>query len=152
MATVYHRPAKAIHGVQLQGECVAAGLPITDVYVTGEVIGFVASRDLAAQEQDTLTSTLAAHVPPTPLTPEQAAKVEAKRVFASVDNPTRVAARNADRALFRSLVQTRQKLNEVIAWINANGGSISPLVNRSFAQAMQGAQVLVDAETDPTGD
>ena len=80
------------------------------------------------------------------------AKTQAKDAFASVDNPARIAARNADRALFRSLVQTRQKLNEVIAWINANGGSITPLVNRSFAQAMQGAQALVDAETDPTGD
>lgn len=152
MATVYHRLAIPIHGVQLQGECVAAGLPITDVYVTGGLIGFVASRDLTAQEQDTLTSTLAAHVPPAPLTPKQAAKAEAKRAFASVDNPTRVAARNADRALFRSLVQTRQKINEVIAWINANGGSITPLANRTFAQAMQGAQALVDAEADPAGD
>lgn len=76
----------------------------------------------------------------------------AKDAFSSTDNPTRIAARNADRALFRSIIQTRNKINEVIAWINANGGNIAPLANRTFAQAMAGAQALVDAETDPTAD
>lgn len=81
-----------------------------------------------------------------------AAKRAAKEAFSSTDNPARVAARNADRALYRSLIQTRNKINEVIAWINANGGAITPLANRTFAQAMQAAAALVDAETDPTAD
>lgn len=81
-----------------------------------------------------------------------AAKARAKTAFADTLDPIATAARNADRALFRSLKQTKEKLNEVIAWINANGGNISTLTNRSFARAMQGAAQLVDAETDPAGD
>jgi len=80
------------------------------------------------------------------------AKGEAGGAFSDEADPTRVAARNADRALYRSIVQTRNKINELIAWANAQGASISPLTKRTFAQAMAGAKALVDAETDPAGD
>lgn len=80
------------------------------------------------------------------------AKAEAKDAFADTGDATRVAARNADRALYRSLRETRNKINELVAWANANGASISPLANRTFAQAMAAAAQLVDAEQSPTGD
>lgn len=80
------------------------------------------------------------------------AKAAAKEAFSDEGNPTRVAARNADRALYRSIMQTRQKLNELITWANSQGASIQPLANRTFAQAMAAAAQLVDAEQSPTGD
>lgn len=83
---------------------------------------------------------------------KRAAKAEAKAAFSDAADPARVAARNADRALYRSIVQARNKVNELITWANAQGASISPLTNRTFAQAMAAAAALVDAETDPAGD
>jgi hypothetical protein len=151
MAFVYALPVKAIHGDNLLAECIAAGLPVTDIFVSDQ-IRFVCSRELSESEQELLAAEHAAHVAPAPMTHRNAVRARAKVAFTDTLDPIATASRNADRALFRSLRQTREKINEVITWINANGGSISPLTNRSFAQAMQGAAALVDAETDPTGD
>ncbi len=151
MPFVYALQVKEIHGDNLLAECVAAGLPVTEIFVSDQ-IRFVCSRELSEPEQATLTSVLTAHVAPAPLSARDAVLARAKTAFADTLDPIATAARNADRALFRSLKQTREKLNEVIAWINANGGSIGTLTNRSFAQAMQRAAQLVDAETDPAGD
>lgn len=86
-----------------------------------------------------------------------AARQAAKEAFGSTDNPTRVAARNADRALFRSLIQTRNTVNLLIDAVNAlpdRAGlpAIPRLTNRTFAQAMAGAAALIDAETGPAAD
>ena len=151
MTATYLRPLQAIHGDNLLAECVAAGLPVTEIFVSDQ-IRFVCSRELGEPEQATLASVLAAHVAPAPLSARDAVRARAKTAFADTLDPIATAARNADRSLFRSLKRTREKINEVIAWINANGGAITPLTNRTFAQAMQGAAVLVDAETDPAGD
>ena len=85
------------------------------------------------------------------------AKRLAKEAFASLDNPARIAARNADRALFRSLIQTRNTVNALIDAVNAlpDRAGMTPiprLTNRTFAQAMAGAAALVDGETDPAAD
>lgn len=85
------------------------------------------------------------------------AKVRARAILADMADPTATAARNADRALFRSLVQTRNTVNQVIDAVNAlpqrvGATPIPRLTNRTFAQAMLGAAALVDAETGPEGD
>lgn len=86
-----------------------------------------------------------------------AAKGRARAILADMTDPTATAARNANRAIFRSLVRTRSTVNQLIDAVNglpqrAGMSPIPRLTNRTFAQAMLGAAALVDAETDPAGD
>lgn len=151
MSLVYTRPLKSVHGDNLQAECLAVTLPLVDVFVS-DSIRFVMSRELTESEVITLETVYGAHVAPATKTSRDMAREKAKEVFHDTLDPIATAARNADRALFRSLKQAREKINELVAWANANGASITTLTNRSFAQAIAGASALVDAENDPTGD
>jgi hypothetical protein len=81
------------------------------------------------------------------------AKRQAKAALTDAQDPTRTASRCGQRVLYASLVETRAKINEIIALVNsrgvAPGGAIAPLTNRTWAQAVVAAQAQIDTETDP---
>lgn len=64
------------------------------------------------------------------------------------ENPDMKAMRNAFRVVMASLIETRQKLNEVIA--NGNIPNTSQLPNRTWTQVLNATRNSIDNESDPS--
>jgi len=74
---------------------------------------------------------------------------DAKNALVSTVEPTQMSARNTQRVIYASLVQTRMAVNQLIAWANSMGANLTPLQNRTWAQALQAVRAQIDAEGDP---
>lgn len=148
---------KPVCGDQFASECLAAGLPLLTasagpspaVLLTASSVTVLTTRDLTGAEAVQLASLLAAHTAPDPLTPDQAARLAARASLVA-STPTERATRNTQRVIMASVVEARNKINQLVAAVNAlNGGSITPLTNRTWAQALAAVRSAIDAETDP---
>jgi len=76
-------------------------------------------------------------------------RARAKLSLTALTNPTEIAARNTQRAIYNSLVQTRMVVNQLIAWANSKGANLTPLQNRTWAQALDAVKQQIDVEGDP---
>ncbi len=74
----------------------------------------------------------------------------AAQAVATSFDPFPMMARNGFRIVFASLVETRNKVNELVAAVNGKlGTSIQPLTNRTWGQVVQALKAAVQAESDP---
>ena len=79
----------------------------------------------------------------------QKVRAAAKAALTDQDDPTQFSTRNTQRVIYASLVQTRMAVNQLIAWANTMGANLTPLQNRTWAQALQAVRAQIDAEGDP---
>lgn len=75
----------------------------------------------------------------------QQAKALAKAGITS-QHPEDIKIRNIIRVIYASLIETRNKINEIVAKPTVN---IQPLTNRTWAQAIAAVSSQIDSETDP---
>lgn len=73
-----------------------------------------------------------------------AAKASAKAFIESLNDQQTVLLRNALRVVFASIVETRNKVNELAAL----APTVDPLPNRTWAQLKTAVRNQIDAETD----
>ncbi len=74
-----------------------------------------------------------------------AAKAAAKAFIESLSDQQTVLLRNSLRVVFGSLVETRNKVNELAAL----APTVDPLPNRTWTQLKAAVRNQIDAETDP---
>lgn len=128
----------------------ASAGPSPAILLTSSTITVLTTRDLTGPEATQLANLLAAHIAPDPLTPDQASRLAA-RASLTANTPTERATRNTQRVIMASVIEARNKINQLVRAVNAlNGGSIPPLTNRTWAQALAAVRGAIDAETDPS--
>lgn len=150
-------PIKRCDNLQLRAELLAAGVPpwefspFSDLFVDGPTLRVRVHDD--ADEAD-VRRVVASHVPPAEKTPKQMRK-DLARTSLKARTPERVADLARDKVAYNSAVETRNKINAVIAALKLAGilpANFQTLINRSFAELQAAAEAQVNAEVDAEPD